>query len=201
MHRTERPASRTGTAEPQSASPPNRGRRRMRTTAMLARACDGESCMSESSTPTSNAGTTTPRERRHRKTKRLERATTDERPGDRPRGLPRDPGAGAVGLFLAQGRRRPPRSGGAAVRLGDRADGRMADLHHRRLDAEHRPGGVSRSGSTASSPLPRASRSPIFKAMPRAEQVSDFHCVTGWSVSDVRWAGVRLPDLLAECRR
>jgi DMSO/TMAO reductase YedYZ molybdopterin-dependent catalytic subunit len=35
-----------------------------------------------------------------------------------------------------------------------------------------------------------------LKAMPRSEQVSDFHCVTGWSVSKVRWAGVRLPDLL-----
>ena len=35
-----------------------------------------------------------------------------------------------------------------------------------------------------------------LKAMPRAEQISDFHCVTGWSVSNVRWAGVRLPDLL-----
>ena len=32
--------------------------------------------------------------------------------------------------------------------------------------------------------------------MPRAEQVSDFHCVTGWSVSNVRWAGVRIADLL-----
>ena len=28
--------------------------------------------------------------------------------------------------------------------------------------------------------------------MPRAEQVSDFHCVTGWSSSNVRWAGVRI---------
>ena len=35
-----------------------------------------------------------------------------------------------------------------------------------------------------------------LKEMPRAEQVSDFHCVTGWSVSDVHWAGVRLGDLL-----
>jgi len=35
-----------------------------------------------------------------------------------------------------------------------------------------------------------------LKAMPRAEQVSDFHCVTGWSVQDVRWAGVRIKDLL-----
>ncbi len=36
-----------------------------------------------------------------------------------------------------------------------------------------------------------------LKALPRAEQVSTFHCVTGWSVKDVRWAGVRLDDLLA----
>ncbi len=35
-----------------------------------------------------------------------------------------------------------------------------------------------------------------LKAMPRADQVSDFHCVTGWSVSDVRWGGVRIADLL-----
>ena len=33
--------------------------------------------------------------------------------------------------------------------------------------------------------------------LPRAEQVSDFHCVTGWSVQDVHWAGVRFADLLA----
>jgi DMSO/TMAO reductase YedYZ molybdopterin-dependent catalytic subunit len=31
----------------------------------------------------------------------------------------------------------------------------------------------------------------------RAEQTSDFHCVTGWTVKDVRWAGVRFHDLLA----
>ena len=34
-------------------------------------------------------------------------------------------------------------------------------------------------------------------ALPRAEQVSDFHCVTGWTVNDVHWAGVRFPDMLA----
>lgn len=28
------------------------------------------------------------------------------------------------------------------------------------------------------------------------EQVSDFHCVTGWTVDDVRWVGVTLRDLL-----
>jgi DMSO/TMAO reductase YedYZ molybdopterin-dependent catalytic subunit len=36
-----------------------------------------------------------------------------------------------------------------------------------------------------------------LRALPRAEQVSDFHCVTGWSVKNVRWAGVRFRDLLA----
>jgi DMSO/TMAO reductase YedYZ molybdopterin-dependent catalytic subunit len=32
--------------------------------------------------------------------------------------------------------------------------------------------------------------------LPRAEQVSTFHCVTGWTVKDVHWAGVRFKDLL-----
>ena len=34
-------------------------------------------------------------------------------------------------------------------------------------------------------------------ALPAAEQVSTFHCVTGWTVSNVRWRGVRFADLLA----
>jgi DMSO/TMAO reductase YedYZ molybdopterin-dependent catalytic subunit len=34
-------------------------------------------------------------------------------------------------------------------------------------------------------------------ALPRVEQVSTFHCVTGWTVQDVRWGGVRLRDVLA----
>jgi len=34
-------------------------------------------------------------------------------------------------------------------------------------------------------------------ALPRAHQVSTFHCVTGWTVKDVRWAGVRFEHLLA----
>lgn len=33
--------------------------------------------------------------------------------------------------------------------------------------------------------------------LPRAEQTSDFHCVTGWTVENVRWAGVRFDHLLA----
>jgi DMSO/TMAO reductase YedYZ molybdopterin-dependent catalytic subunit len=36
-----------------------------------------------------------------------------------------------------------------------------------------------------------------LRSLPRAEQTSDFHCVTGWSVDNVRWSGVRFRDLLA----
>ena len=39
-----------------------------------------------------------------------------------------------------------------------------------------------------------------LQALPRVEQVTDFHCVTGWSVSGVRWTGVRFRDLLAAAR-
>ncbi|HWI66107.1 MAG TPA: molybdopterin-dependent oxidoreductase [Symbiobacteriaceae bacterium] len=35
-----------------------------------------------------------------------------------------------------------------------------------------------------------------FTALPKTTQVSDFHCITGWSVYDVTWEGVRLGDLL-----
>jgi len=39
-----------------------------------------------------------------------------------------------------------------------------------------------------------------LRALPRAEQVSNFHCVTGWSVNNVHWGGVRMHDLLARVR-
>lgn len=39
-----------------------------------------------------------------------------------------------------------------------------------------------------------------LRNLPRADQVSTFHCVTGWSVKNVRWAGVRFRDLLAAAR-
>jgi Oxidoreductase molybdopterin binding domain len=34
-------------------------------------------------------------------------------------------------------------------------------------------------------------------ALPKAQQVSNFHCVTGWIVNGVHWGGVRFADLLA----
>jgi DMSO/TMAO reductase YedYZ molybdopterin-dependent catalytic subunit len=39
-----------------------------------------------------------------------------------------------------------------------------------------------------------------LRALPHAHQVSDFHCVTGWSVPNVRWSGVRFRELLALAR-
>jgi len=36
-----------------------------------------------------------------------------------------------------------------------------------------------------------------LRALPRAHQVSDFHCVTGWTVDNVRWSGVRFADLFS----
>jgi len=39
-----------------------------------------------------------------------------------------------------------------------------------------------------------------LKALPRASQVSTFHCVTGWTVDGVHWRGVRIKDLLAQAK-
>jgi DMSO/TMAO reductase YedYZ molybdopterin-dependent catalytic subunit len=43
---------------------------------------------------------------------------------------------------------------------------------------------------------PRSFSYDEVRALPRVEQVSTFHCVTGWTVSDVHWAGVRIADVL-----
>jgi DMSO/TMAO reductase YedYZ molybdopterin-dependent catalytic subunit len=37
-----------------------------------------------------------------------------------------------------------------------------------------------------------------LRALPKAEQVSTFHCVTGWTVRNVAWGGVRIRDVLAQ---
>src|SRR5881409_589378 len=39
-----------------------------------------------------------------------------------------------------------------------------------------------------------------LRSLPRVEQVSTFHCVTGWSVENVHWAGVRFRDLMGAAR-
>jgi DMSO/TMAO reductase YedYZ molybdopterin-dependent catalytic subunit len=39
-----------------------------------------------------------------------------------------------------------------------------------------------------------------LRALPRANQVSTFHCVTGWTVNNVHWGGVRVHDVLAAAK-
>jgi DMSO/TMAO reductase YedYZ molybdopterin-dependent catalytic subunit len=39
-----------------------------------------------------------------------------------------------------------------------------------------------------------------LRALPRATQVSDFHCVTGWTVANVHWTGVRITDIFEKAR-
>ncbi|MDM7994970.1 MAG: molybdopterin-dependent oxidoreductase [Acidobacteriota bacterium] len=36
-----------------------------------------------------------------------------------------------------------------------------------------------------------------LQALPQIEQVSDFHCVEGWSVQDIRWGGFRFREILS----
>jgi DMSO/TMAO reductase YedYZ molybdopterin-dependent catalytic subunit len=37
-----------------------------------------------------------------------------------------------------------------------------------------------------------------LRALPQVSEVADFHCVTGWTVDNVHWRGVRFGDLLAK---
>jgi len=36
-----------------------------------------------------------------------------------------------------------------------------------------------------------------LRSLPRTDQISTFHCVTGWTVKNVHWGGVRVADVLA----
>jgi DMSO/TMAO reductase YedYZ molybdopterin-dependent catalytic subunit len=36
-----------------------------------------------------------------------------------------------------------------------------------------------------------------IRALPHVHQISTFHCVTGWTVENVHWGGVRIADVLA----
>ncbi len=44
---------------------------------------------------------------------------------------------------------------------------------------------------------PRSFTYEELAALPRAHQVSTFHCVTGWTVHGVRWSGIRFDHLLS----
>jgi DMSO/TMAO reductase YedYZ molybdopterin-dependent catalytic subunit len=45
---------------------------------------------------------------------------------------------------------------------------------------------------------PRSFTYDELRALPQSHQVSDFHCVTGWTVHGVRWSGVRFSHLLEQ---
>jgi len=36
-----------------------------------------------------------------------------------------------------------------------------------------------------------------LKSFPQVDQVSDFHCVEGWSVKDIRWGGFRFKEIIS----
>jgi len=104
-------------------------------------------------------------------------------------------GAGAVGLFVAKDvssvlGRAVPSSVSSIVPTGG---WRIYTIGNSMPNIDPAAYRLTVGGLVSS---PRSFSLADLKAMPRAEQVSDFHCVTGWSVSNVRWAGVRLPDLL-----
>ena len=109
---------------------------------------------------------------------------------------------GLSSLALGRARRAGARAGHLGLLAAARqssAGRRLADLHDLRLDADLRRARLAARDH-------RARRRPVqltyaqLRALPRAEQVSNFHCVTGWSVPNVRWAGVRFDDLLATRR-
>src|SRR5581483_9479893 len=39
-----------------------------------------------------------------------------------------------------------------------------------------------------------------LRSLPRVDQVSTFHCVTGWTVKNVHWGGVRMGDVLGRAK-
>ena len=115
-----------------------------------------------------------------------------------------------VGSFWRRSQAASPRSSGEGrlgARLGasspspvDRADPAvegLADLHRLGQPAEFDPATWRLSvGGLVGKPLNLSYDK--LRSLPRAEQVSTFHCVTGWTVKNVHWAGVRIHDVLAE---
>ena len=37
-----------------------------------------------------------------------------------------------------------------------------------------------------------------LKSLPQVEQVSDFHCIEGWSVADIQWGGFRFSEIIRQ---
>ena len=104
-------------------------------------------------------------------------------------------GAGAVGLFLARDftgllDRAVPQSVSAIVPTSGWRIYTVGSSMPRIAPAAYR---LRVDGLVAA---PKTFTLADLKALPRAEQVSDFHCVTGWVVKNVRWGGVRIADVL-----
>jgi DMSO/TMAO reductase YedYZ molybdopterin-dependent catalytic subunit len=106
-------------------------------------------------------------------------------------------GAGVAGLFFARDVTRAvdrllPENVSSAVSTGGWRIYTIADRMPDLVPADYRLTVDGLAGKPASFTLDD------LKALPRADQVSDFHCVTGWSVDDVHWAGVRIADVLGQ---
>jgi DMSO/TMAO reductase YedYZ molybdopterin-dependent catalytic subunit len=104
-------------------------------------------------------------------------------------------GAGVAGLFFARdftdaAGRVVPKSISSAVPASGWRIYTIASVMPDIAPGDYRLGVTGLAGKPASFTLDD------LKAMPRADQVSDFHCVTGWSVDNVHWGGVRLKDVL-----
>jgi DMSO/TMAO reductase YedYZ molybdopterin-dependent catalytic subunit len=108
-------------------------------------------------------------------------------------------GAGAVGVAVGaqvqSGLTRavgPVRSGvaGLVPAAGGFRFYSVVDSVKRITPAEYRltVGGLAR--------RPRTFRFADLQALPQTHITQTFHCVTGWTVPDVAWSGVALPDLL-----
>src|SRR4029077_11461198 len=104
-------------------------------------------------------------------------------------------GAGALGLFFARDAtgllgRAVPSSVSAIVPTGGWR------IYTVRASMPNIPPAAYRLRVSGLVDAPKSFTLADLKAMPRADQVSDFHCVTGWVVSNVRWGGVRIANVM-----
>jgi DMSO/TMAO reductase YedYZ molybdopterin-dependent catalytic subunit len=94
-------------------------------------------------------------------------------------------------------------AGGAALALG--AKGALGSLSEWRFNTVERPVPVF-DRSTYRLIVDGLVERPFtldydeLRALPAVRQVSDFHCVEGWGVDDVRWDGVRMQSIIERAR-
>ncbi len=134
---------------------------------------------------------------------RVPRARSPRRPAHRPRRLPRDDPRRCRRHRASHRASRasstaPPTS--CPPVSAPRPRRRLAHLQHRHAAARVPPGDLR----AAHPRRGREARHPALDARsrrsPAREQVSTFHCVTGWTVSNVHWEGVRA-STIADARQ